>query len=113
VLRASVDLPDAVARYFELDAERDVEGVTALFVDDATVVDEGETYTGPDAIRSWRAGPASRHMYTTVVSSTDAAGTDRFVVIGRLTGNLPGGTAHLRWDFTVADDRIARLVIAP
>jgi hypothetical protein len=35
------------------------------------------------------------------------------VVTGRLTGNFPGGTAELKWDFTVAGGRIGRLIIAP
>jgi hypothetical protein len=35
------------------------------------------------------------------------------VVTGRLTDNLPGGTAELKWDFTVAGDRIIGLAIAP
>jgi hypothetical protein len=35
------------------------------------------------------------------------------VVDVRLTGNFPGGTADLRFDFTVTHDRITHLVIAP
>ena len=31
------------------------------------------------------------------------------MVTGRLTGDFPGGTADLRWDFTVAGDRVTRL----
>ena len=40
--------PEVVSRYFELDAERDVDGVTALFTDEATVVDERETHRGSE-----------------------------------------------------------------
>ena len=47
-------------------------------IDDATVLDEGQTRQGTDAIRAWRAE-----------------------------------VADLQWDFTVADDRIPRLAIAP
>ena len=84
--------PEVISRYFELDAERDVDGVTALFTDEATVVDERETHRGSEAIRAWRAGPASRYEYTTEVVRTEAAGPDRHVVTARLTGNFPGGT---------------------
>ena len=35
--------PTIVRRYFELDADRDIDSILALFADDATVVDEGET----------------------------------------------------------------------
>jgi hypothetical protein len=35
------------------------------------------------------------------------------VVTRRRTGDLPGGSAKLEWDFSVAGGRISRLVIAP
>jgi hypothetical protein len=41
------------------------------------------------------------------------SGPDRYLVTGRLTGNFPGGTADLKWDFTIAGQRIAWLIIAP
>jgi hypothetical protein len=105
--------PDVIRRYFVLDAKREIDSIMALFSDDATVVDEGETRHGTTAIRAWQTGPASRYTYTTDVLGTDALSADRFVVTGRLTGNFPGGTAELKWDFTVAGQRITQLVIAP
>jgi hypothetical protein len=104
---------DLIRRYFELDADRDIESSVALFGDDATVVDEGETRHGIAEIRAWQLGPASRYTYTTEVLDTVAIAEDRYVVTGRLTGNFPGGSAELKWDFTVAGGRIRRLVIAP
>jgi hypothetical protein len=106
-------VPDVVHRYFVLDADREIESIVALFTDHATVVDEGQTRYGTTAIRAWQTGPASRYTYTTDVLGTDALTPDRFVVTGRLTGNFPGGTAELKWNFTVAGDRISQLVIAP
>lgn len=106
-------VPDVVRRYFVLDADREIESIVALFTDDATVVDEGETRHGTTAIRAWQTGPASRYTYTTDVVGTDALTPDRLVVTGRLTGNFPGGTAELKWTFAVAGDRISQLVIAP
>jgi hypothetical protein len=32
---------DVISRYFELDAQRDRDGIVALFADDAIVVDDG------------------------------------------------------------------------
>src|ERR1700730_18936326 len=51
--------PNAVKRYFEADAERDIDAIVELFAGDATVIDEGQTRRGPDEIREWQAGPAS------------------------------------------------------
>ena len=106
-------VPDVIRRYFLLDAEREIDSIVGLFSDNATVVDEGETRHGTIEIRAWQTGPASQYTYTTDVLSADALTADRFVVTGRLTGNFPRGTAELKWDFTVAGDRISQLVIAP
>lgn len=85
----------------------------ALFSDDATVVDEGETRRGTEEIRAWRAGPAVKYTYATEIQSAESPGSDRYLLRGRLTGDFPGGTAALRWDFLVSGDLISMLVIAP
>jgi hypothetical protein len=106
-------VPDLIRRYFALDADREIDSIVALFSDGATVVDEGQTREGTPAIRAWKTGPASQYTYTTDVLATAAVTAHRFVVTARLTGNFPGGTAELKFDFTVAGDRISRLMIAP
>jgi hypothetical protein len=106
-------VPNVIRRYFLLDADREIDSIIALFTDDATIIDEGETRHGTMEIRPWQTGPASQYTYTTDVLATDALTAHRFVVTGRLTGNFPGDTAELKWDFTVAGDRISQLVIAP
>ena len=107
------DVPGVVRRYFELDPHRDGEGFVALFADDAIVTDEGETYQGTAEIRTWRKGPATKYNYTTEISDAETLGAARYLVTGRLTGDFPGGTAALRWEFTVSGELISRLVIAP
>jgi hypothetical protein len=106
-------VPAILRRYFELDAHGDAELFVALFTDEATVVDESETWHGTEEIRAWRTGPAVKYTYTTEVHGAEALGGDRYRVTGRLTGDFPGGTANLHWDFTVAGELISRLVIAP
>src|SRR6476619_6147219 len=106
-------VPSVVSRYFELDADRDIDSIVGLFTADATVVDEGETHNGTMEINAWQTGPASKYTYVTEVLGSEPIGADRYIVAGRLTGDFPGGTADLTWDFTVAGGRIASLVIAP
>jgi hypothetical protein len=106
-------VPDVIRRYFEFDADRDIDSIVDLFTDDAKVVDEGEPRHGRSEIRGWQTGPASKYAYTTEVLGTETVDAKRYAVAGRLTGDFPGGTAELRWRFTVADDRITELVIAP
>jgi ketosteroid isomerase-like protein len=107
------NLPDVISRYFERDTDRDIHSIVKLFADDATVIDEGEERHGTAEIQAWQTGAASRYTYTTEITATKALGPDRYLVTGRLTGNFPGGTADLNWDFTIAGQRITRLVIAP
>jgi hypothetical protein len=105
-------VPDTVTRYFEADARRDVDATLALFTDDAEVVDEGRTWRGAEEIRTWREGPASRYEYTVEVIGAEPI-ADGVLVTGHLEGDFPGGTADLTWRFTLDDDRVRRLEIAP
>ena len=106
-------VPDVINRYFEADANGDIDTIVDLFTDDAIVVDEGETRHGPTEIRAWQQGPASKYEYTTTLLGIEQIGDDQYDVTGRLDGNFPGGTVDLRWHFTVARDRISELRIAP
>jgi len=54
-------------RYFEFDADNDVDAIVALFADNATVVDEGHTLRGTSEIRAWRTGTVATYSYTTEV----------------------------------------------
>jgi uncharacterized protein (TIGR02246 family) len=109
----SDQIPETISRYFELDRQRDLEEMLALFTEDATVTDEGQTMHGRDAIRAWREGTASKYTYTTERTGTETVAPSRYLVLARLTGDFPGGTVDLRWDFTIEDGRIKNLVIAP
>ncbi len=106
-------VPDVITGYFEADGRRDTDALAVLFTDDAVVVDEGRTYRGGGEIRAWRRGPASQYQYTTQLSGTDRTGPDEYLVTGSLTGSFPGGTATLRWRFTVVGNSIRHLHIAP
>jgi hypothetical protein len=106
-------IPEVVSRYFQFDADHDIDAIVALFANDATVVDEGQTRHGTTEIRAWRTGAASKYTYTTELTGREPLGPNRYRVTGRLTGNFPGATADLKWEFTIADGYISRLVIAP
>ena len=106
-------VPYVITRYFEADARRGIDAIMAVFTDDAVVIDEGQTWRGIGKIREWRQGPASRYQYTTEVFEVRGSGEDEYLVVGRLEGNFPGGSAELRWRFGLAGDRIRRLHIAP
>ena len=106
-------LPLIVSQYFDFDEVRDVESIVALFREDATVIDENETRQGTSEIRAWQEGSASTYTYSTEVTGTSRVAPDRYVIDARLTGDFPGGTVDLKFDFTITDEHITRLVIAP
>jgi hypothetical protein len=110
---AAPPTPAAVTAFFEADARRHIDAIVALFAPDAVVVDERQTWQGSDEIRAWQEGPASKYTYTTEISHLEPVDDDRYRASGRLRGNFPGGTADLKWDFTIRDGLISRLEIAP
>ena len=108
-----VDLvPDAVKRYFDLGANGEIEGVVALFADDAIVIDEGQTLRGTGEIRAWQTGPASQYEYTTTIRAIRSLDENSLRLVGYLEGNFPGGTAELNFDFHLDGDHITYLKIA-
>jgi hypothetical protein len=104
--------PDVIARYLDAHDRRATAPTLTTFATDATVVDERRTYTGTDAIRQWLDTTASKYTYTrTLLDAHFDDGT--WVLHNRLVGDFPGNIADLRYRFTLADDLITELVIAP
>ncbi len=104
-------LPVAVSQYLAAAPTGDVDATVSCFVGDAVVVDEGQSYSGIEAIRFWRTHAASTYEYTIEVLGTDRLAADHFVVRARLDGNFPGNTVELSFDFTLRDELISRLHI--
>ena len=90
----------------------DAEAIARCFTEDGEVKDEGETRRGRAAVKEWWEGPANAFEYTVEMQSTQAE-EDGYTVLTRLTGNFPGGTADLANRFTLRDNLIATLEIAP
>ncbi|WP_222843935.1 nuclear transport factor 2 family protein [Cellulosimicrobium sp. CUA-896] len=84
---------------------------TGVFAPDATVFDEGTTYSGTEQIRAWVARSSTEYTYTSTRIGQDVADDSRAVVLVRLDGNFPGGTATLRYQFELQDGLITRLAI--
>ena len=106
-------LPDVIDRYQRAHDQRDGDSALAAFADDATVVDEGVTYTGSERIRWWLGNAASQYTYTRSLTGVDDLGDGRYVVSNHLSGDFPGGEADLRYRFELRDGLIHHLVIAP
>ncbi|MGE0881280.1 MAG: nuclear transport factor 2 family protein [Acidimicrobiia bacterium] len=106
-------LPEAVASYFAAHDRHDVDGAVAQFAPDATVVDDGQTYTGVDEIRGWLSKAGRQYTYTRTPLDAVEGDDGGWIVRNRLDGNFPGGTVDLAYRFEFHGGRIAKLVIAP
>ncbi|MGW5276075.1 nuclear transport factor 2 family protein [Streptomyces sp. NPDC004044] len=106
-------LPDVVTEYLAAHRERDAATAITAFTHDATVTDDGKTYTGAAAIESWLNRSASEYTYTTVLTGVHSIDASHYTATQRLEGDFPGGVVDLRYRFTLRDGRIQRLVIEP
>ncbi|RIV78615.1 nuclear transport factor 2 family protein [Pelagerythrobacter aerophilus] len=108
----TIELPGAIAAYFSADKQGDTRAISDCFTQDAIVVDEGNTYTGRDAIRQWIANASTQYTYTAEPFALAEEG-GRTIVTSHLVGNFPGSPVDLRYFFVLQDDKIAELEIVP
>ena len=107
----SLNLPTAIAAYFAAETS-DGEAVARCFIENATVKDEGDTYSGLAAIKRWKAETSRKYTYTSEpIASEERDG--KTVVTSRLTGTFPGSPVELCFFFKLDGDRIASLEIIP
>lgn len=108
----SIELPKVIETYFSADKKGNAQAISECFTEDATVIDEGNTYTGRDAIRQWMANASTKYTYTVEpFSMTEEDG--RIVIISHLVGNFPGSPVDLRYFFVLSGDKVAELEIVP
>ena len=108
----SIELPTPISAYFAADKKANAQAVSDCFTEDAVVTDEGNTYTGRDAIRQWMANASTQFTYT-VEPLAISEENGRTLVIGHLAGNFPGSPVVLRYFFLLDGDKIAELEIVP
>jgi len=108
-----VQLPAAVRGFLADQAGDDHAATLAHFTDDATVVDDGKSFAGRDAILGWLSREANEFTFTSTILSTEKHDDSRFTVTNHLEGDFPGGTVDLRFQFFLSGGRIASLTILP
>jgi uncharacterized protein (TIGR02246 family) len=108
----SIELPIAIATYIAGSNAHDVAACAACFTDDAVVRDEGRERQGNAAIREWMEEVSKKYRPTVDVISV-AEKDDKTIVTGRVAGDFPGSPVGLRYAFTLAGEKIARLEIRP
>jgi ketosteroid isomerase-like protein len=107
------ELPDVVARYLTAHRGRDTTTALATFTDDATVTDDGRSYSGIPDIRDWLNRSSTEYTYTIELIAAHKTDATHYTATNRLEGNFPGGLVDLRYRFSLRDGHIEHLTIAP
>ena len=108
---SNLNLPEPIAAYFDAD-KRDGEAVARCFTSQGVVEDEGQTHSGPAAIKAWKTAAAARYSYTSEPLAVEQK-DGRYIVMSRLTGNFPGSPVNLRFSFRLERGKIVSLQIQP
>ena len=104
------ELPKPVAGYFAGSNAHDADACAVWFSDRAVVRDEGREMQGVAAIRDWMESAIEKYQHVVeVVGATEEDG--QTIVTGRVSGNFPNSPVELRYAFTLAGEKIARLEI--
>lgn len=104
-------LPEPIAAYFDAD-KRDGEAVAGCFTNQGVIEDEGQTHSGPAAIKGWKIAASAKYSYTSEPFTVEEK-EGRYIVTSRLTGNFPGSPVNLRFSFQLEGGKIASLEIRP
>jgi hypothetical protein len=106
-------LPPTISAYLAAHTARDVDAALRAFSVDGSVTDEGHTFHGTEEILSFLTKAGSEFRYTTELIGATRVDDAHWVATNRLEGDFPGGVVELDFRFTLADNLIAELVIAP
>lgn len=105
-----MNLPSPIQAYFDADHSSDGDALVHAFAPDATVKDEGHSYTGRPAIGAWWREAKAKYQH--VIEPLDVATKGDVVrVRTSVTGQFPGSPAALTFAFRLQDDQIANLEI--
>ena len=106
-------LPPTIREYLAAHTARDVDAALRAFSAAGSVADEGQTFRGTEEILRFLNKAGAEFRYSTELIGAQRVDDAHWVATNRLEGDFPGGVAELDYRFTVADDLIAELVIAP
>jgi ketosteroid isomerase-like protein len=106
-------LPSTIRAYLAAHAAGEADAAVRTFAPTAVVVDEGQTYRGTQQVLDFLRSAGGEFTYTTELVGAERVDDARWVARNRLEGDFPGGVAELDYRFTLVDDLITELVIAP
>ena len=106
----AINLPAAVAVYFQAENAHDAAAVARCFSIDGEVRDEHHVHRGHAAISAWKR--ASSEKYAATVALLACSETAQACVVkGEVSGNFPGSPVLLDFAFQLDADKISVLEI--
>lgn len=109
----SEQLPATIRAYLTAHGAGDPDTAIRSFTTNAVVVDEGHSFRGAEEVLGFLRHAGGQYTYTSELIGAQRLDDARWIAVVRLEGSFPGGVAELRYRFTLVDDLIAQLVIAP
>lgn len=105
-------LPTTVSSFLAAHIARDADTASSFFVDDAVIVDQGESFRGRAQVHAFLRDAGTEFQYTTEQIGARRVDDDHWVVTLRLEGTFPGGVAELDYRFALRQGLVEELVIA-
>ncbi|WP_460451048.1 nuclear transport factor 2 family protein [Alsobacter sp. SYSU BS001988] len=105
-----MDMPDSIKAFFDAEQRGGPEALSAAFLEEAIVRDEGARREGLTAIREWWEAGKQKYQHTAMPIEMTGTG-DAISVCAVVTGRFPGSPATLTYSFTLRDGGIAELEI--
>jgi ketosteroid isomerase-like protein len=103
------DIPSVLNRYVEAQNAHDTEALLKCFTDGAVVHDEGRSYRGTAAIRSWSDAVIEKYNLSVEILNAVEHGNET-VLEAMVSGTFDGSPAKLTYRFRLSDDgRISAL----
>lgn len=107
------ELPATIRAYLAAHAAGEADTAIRSFAPDAVVVDDGRSFRGTAEVLAFLRAAGAEFDYTTELVGAGRIDAEHWVALQRLEGDFPGGVVDLRFRFTLTDDLVSELVIAP
>src|SRR5690242_20632373 len=104
----AIKLPKVIETYLEAQNSYDAESALACFSNNATVLDEGETLKGKEAIRGWMEKTKTKYRPQLTPIRVQEVGTE-LVMTTEVSGTFPGSPVTLDYHFRIGNNLIEDL----
>ncbi|PIP95181.1 MAG: polyketide cyclase [Bdellovibrio sp. CG12_big_fil_rev_8_21_14_0_65_39_13] len=103
-------LPKIIETYVEASNASDLESTLSCFSPKATVLDEGETLSGHDAISTWFRKTRAKYQFKAKPIAFEDKG-EEVILKAQVSGNFPGSPVNLDYKFKIKSGLIEDLRI--